>query len=188
MAECGDGDAACLVWLRSPNVDAADSLDWLANAYGSLFARNYGFTASNLDVKETGKDRAIVMEMPGIARIMAVEQGTHEFLDKSRGMILVQAIVMPLERADLAGDVLRSARETEERWRSRLRETSERSESAGDDQPFPLGPVVRMYDASSLTADVRSGLACRGLPAGEELRKFVPSQLPWPGELTEDSE
>ena len=86
IAGSTDEDGAVSVLLRSPNLDAKKAIDQLAGAYRSLFAPALGFAA-------TEKAGGVVLEMPGIARLMAVEQGTHLFTSGGVHLTVVQVIV-----------------------------------------------------------------------------------------------
>ncbi len=107
IAGSSNTDAKCLLWLRSPNIDADWELDALVSVYQSLFSERLGFTAAMVPPKVDRThacERAILVEMPGIARLMSLEQGTHLFAGKDRKMTVVQVvatIVGDREPADL---------------------------------------------------------------------------------------
>ena len=104
--------------------------------------------------------------MPGIARLMVAERGTHLFSGWGRNTVVVQVIVTPTGDRD-AATVLAAQRAAERSWH--------RDPNGVD--PFPLGPVVRVYDGAGLTVDVRSGLAVRGLPSADDVRRFLVAQV-----------
>ena len=164
VAGSADADAACLVWLRSPNPDATAELAALATAYGSLFGQDLGYTAA--EVAADPQQRALRLEMPGIARLMAAEQGTHLFSGWGRNTVVVQVIVTPTGDRD-PGTVLAEQQSAGRAWLG----------DADGVDPFPLGPVVRAYDGAGLTVDVRSGLAVRGLPAADDVRRFLVAEV-----------
>lgn len=183
VAGSTDEHAKCLIWLRSPNADAGTELKSLAEAYGSLFGQSLGFMAGDLTIDANlaaSQERVMLAEMPGAAKLLAAEQGTHLFTRKGRNMIVVQAVVVAVGDRDPIG-ALEELRCTERAWRASLRQGI--GQSAAD--PFPILPVVRVYDESGLTIDVRSGLAVRGVPSSAEVRKFVLSQIPLPAEFTQ---
>ena len=191
IAASGERDAKCLVWLRSPNHDAAAELTALTTAYASMFASNLGLSVSELppinsrpndpslseSSGEPSRQRALLMEMPGIARVMAGEHGTHLFTGWGRGTVVIQAIIVPAGDRN-AAEILHELQSTDRNWRAAVR--------VGDVavDPFELQPVLRIYDGGSMTVDLRSGLAVKGLPLASEMRKFIVSQLPMPVEFS----
>ena len=63
-------------------------------------------------------------------------------------------------------------------------EAVSRGDVSLEDDPCPLGPVVRVYDATGSTLDLRTGIAVRSaLPTPQVHRAFLLSQLPLPPEL-----
>jgi len=125
------------------------------------------------------REHAIVMEMPGIAIVMAIEQGTHLFIGEHRQVIVVQVTVIPLADAD-AHAVLRELRARDLAWRTSIQR------GAGAPNPFPLTAVVRTYDSANVTVDLRTGMSMRGLPSAVELRKLILAQLSSPRDFSRD--
>jgi ATP-dependent Clp protease ATP-binding subunit ClpC len=164
VAASANGDGTCLVWLRSPNPDATAELAAVAKLYGSLFGQDFGYTVSEVAADPT--QRALRLDMPGIARLMVAERGTHLFSGWGRNAVVVQVIVTPTGDRD-AATVLAAQQAAERSWH--------RDPNGVD--PFPLGPVVRVYDGAGLTVDVRSGLAVRGLPSADDVRRFLVAQV-----------
>jgi len=154
-----------------------------ASAYQSLFLPTDGFSASLVDLKPmaaTGPRQGVLMEMPGIARVITVEQGTHLFEASAREMIVVQVSVQPL-RSENGG--MNPAQHDAPRPTGFIPPPISEDRVAPELQP--LRPVIRSYQSNGMTTDLRSGLAVRGFPAADDLRKFIRAQLPWPAELTE---
>jgi ATP-dependent Clp protease ATP-binding subunit ClpA len=181
IAGSADAESRCLLWLRSPHAEADGELDALVSIYQSLFSERLGFIATAVPAKLDPAhpcERALLLEMPGIAPLMSLEQGTHLFTGKDRKMSIVQAIITTIGDRDPA-DLLAEQRCADQSWRAELRGGI--AEPAKE--PFPLLPVLRVYDTTGLTIDARSGLAVRGLPSSAEMRKFVLSQAPWPAEV-----
>ena len=164
VAASADADAACLVWLRSPNPDAMDELAVLSAAYAGLFGADLGYVATHVDGNP--REAAVRLEMPGVAPLLSAEQGTHLFGGWGRAAVVVQVIVTPSGDRDPAA-VLAELRATDHAWRQA---------GTGPD-PFPLEPVVRVYDAAGLTVDVRSGLAVRGLPSSADVRRALVARV-----------
>lgn len=65
--------------------------------------------------------------------------------------------------------------DTRRAWLDRV----DRSEATLDEDPFPWGPVVRIYDERTATVDLRSRVSVAGWPAESDLRKFVAAGLPF---------
>ena len=170
IASSDDADSRCLLWLRSPNQTAEVELTAMIKALGTMFGENLGMTATEISVpaQQSQRERAMLLEMPGIARLLAVEQGTHLFSGWGRGMVVVQAIVRPAGEADAA------------KLLDRMRQEGESADA------FPLLPVLRVYDGNGMTMDLRSGLGVKGLPSAEQTREFLVSQLPTPAEFQGD--
>ena len=51
------------------------------------------------------------------------------------------------------------------------------------DDPLPLGPIVRIYDESGPTLDLRSGLSLPAYPTPADWKRLVLAGLPLPPEL-----
>ncbi len=172
----------CLVWLRSPVEQSADELTVLATLYINLFARAYGFVASHLETSVTLKipEQSLLLEMPGISEVMATEQGTHLFTGRGGKIVPIQVHVTALGPVEPAV-ALAELRRRDRAWRQGLADGT----AAPEDDPFPFGPVARMYDEASLTVDLRSGLALGHLPSFEQFRKFVLCRLATPPEFSE---
>ena len=173
-----DTNDKCLVWIRCINDSTLGSS--LAADYQHLFQPNYGFVASEVACGPHVLDLAILLEMPGICRIMSVEEGTHLSIPPWGNLEPVQVIVRsssgrnPLE-------ILHELRQADGQWRLGLRSSA----GTTPPNPFPLGPVVRIFTDEGMIVDLRSGLAHRGKAASRsgELRKFILSQLEPPEEL-----
>jgi ATP-dependent Clp protease ATP-binding subunit ClpA len=172
-----DKYARCLIWLRSV-VSAVSQLQLLASLYTSLFPSSYGFAARAVPTQRAGFEEALLLEMPGIYPVMATEQGTHLFSQARGNVIPVQVIVAPLGTLD-AGAALERQRAIDHQWRADLAA----GRVAPESDPFPLGPVLRLYDPLNVTVDLRSGLVATRMLDSAELRKFILAQLQPPREL-----
>ena len=56
-----------------------------------------------------------------------------------------------------------------------------------DEDPFPLGPVVRVYEEPGLVRDLRTGRAIPSPLRADALRALILETLPLPEELTPGS-
>ncbi len=86
IAGSTDRDSSVQLLLRSPNLDAAKQIEQLTAVYRELFPQALGFTT---EIRPGG----LLLEMPGIARLMAIEHGTHLFTNNSGGLVIVQVII-----------------------------------------------------------------------------------------------
>src|SRR5262249_52743982 len=149
--------------------------------YGTLFHEAKGFPAAHwkiVPVEPKSLDRIIVIEMPGAAKLLASEQGTHLLNAPREGLTVVQVNVFAMDQ-DNAVERVEGFREKRRKWRTNIQQGL----ATLDDDAFPLLPVIRLYDPAHLTLDIRTGLAVRGLATPEEMRKFLLAQMPWHEEL-----
>ena len=93
-----DGDR-CLLWLRSPAAGAGSATQRLCSMYRHLFPAKHGFVSSDVEqTPQTDADgqRSLLLEMPGIANVLAAERGTHFFTPRREIIVPVQVIVTPI--------------------------------------------------------------------------------------------
>ena len=64
--------------------------------------------------------------------------------------------------------------DTRRAWLDRV----DRGEATLDEDPFPWGPVVRIYDERTATVDLRTRMSVAGWPAKSDLTTFVAAGLP----------
>jgi hypothetical protein len=108
---------------------------------------------------------------------MEGERGTHLSYPASHveNLVVVQVNLIPLaegEDAAAPGGAARSHLAKRAAWR----EAVARGEAGVEQDPTPIGPVVRVYEPASagVTLDLRTGLMCEGgMPGAEEVRRFV---------------
>ena len=144
-------------------------------AYAHLFSRQYGFAATRLDAMSDGW-RWLVLEMPGIGSVLRSEAGTHLIYPAHENVVPVQLIVLELQGGEDASAVAARCATEIKTW---LAEVADGRASPESD-PIPLGPVVRIYDPSLATLDLRSGRLCPGMPRGDDLRRMILAGLPLP--------
>ena len=122
----------------------------------------------------------LVLEMPGALRIARVEAGTHLFFSSSGQIAPLQVRVIALAAGREPLQAAEADRVEHQVWRENL----DAGRATLDEDPWRLGPVLRIYDASGGTLDLRSGMMVpTGTPTADELRAFILSQLPVPAEV-----
>lgn len=176
MVHSDDNQSVCdrvVVLLRPLTSHSHQQLDQLRDLYLRLMGRQYGFVTSTLPSPEPSC-RLLVMELPGISRLMDNESGTHLLCPGDKGVLPVQVIVHGLSNDDDAMTIARQIIDARTQWRKDL--------AAGvvspNADPQPLGPIVRIYDSTIATLDLRSGLVCPHWPTADELRRMVLEMLP----------
>jgi hypothetical protein len=172
-----DGDRA-LISLRPLGGRQHDTLRQLTDAYLHLFSRQQGFLATLLETGDS-TTASVLIEMPGVAAVVAGEQGTHLFYPPHENVLPVQVIAVPLAPHDDPQSAAQYIARTRETWRSNVAA----GRASADSDPYPLGPVVRVYDPVVGTLDLRSLLLCTNLPTANELRRFVLAGLSLPEPL-----
>ena len=123
----------------------------------------------------------LVVEGLSAAPMVSHEIGTHLVVDGRGGLVPVQVARLPAGRPDDAGGTaaLRARFDDARRaWRERV----DRGEAAPDDDPFPWGPVVRIYDERAATVDLRTRTSVAGWPGEGDLLTFIAAGLPVGGE------
>jgi len=156
-AMAGEGADRVSIEIRCIAGERHAMVGWLKDQYLHLMARQHGFTA--VEVKGDGVVERLVLEMPGIGRMLAGESGTHVFYPAGENFVPVEVRVVP------DGEEARAV---------------EKGQNAG--------AVVRLYDAAVATVDLRGGMICEGLPSAEELRRMVLAGVELPGEVMEKAE
>jgi hypothetical protein len=153
----------------------------LREAYLHLFGKRYGFSSTWLEELWSEESDFVVLEMPGIVGVMEGERGTHLMYPPHENLVLVQVNLIGLAEGEDAGKAARAHVARRAAWREGIG----RGERSVDDDPTPILPVVRIYEPQSVTLDLRTGLLCEGMPAGEDVRRFVVAALPVPPRLSE---
>ena len=158
----------------------------LQSSYENMFRARYGVSATWLHRQHLGDDLVapgvawMLLEMPAAERVLAGEVGTHLFVPAHENVMPAQVSVVPLSEGQDPPSAVREFLGRRERFRAEM--VAGRASPADD--PWRLGPVVRVYDPAA-TVDLRTGLASKGWPEAHEFRRFVLAQLPLPAELTE---
>jgi hypothetical protein len=164
----GDSSDRVLIALRPLGGRQHDMLRQLTDAYLHLFSRQHGFLATLLDAPDAGAAWVLV-EMPGAAAVMTGEQGTHLFYPPHENVLPVQVTATALSPHDDPRSAMQTITRMREIWRANVAA----GRASPDSDPYPLGPIVRVYDHRAGTLDLRSLLLCANLPTAAELRRFL---------------
>jgi ATP-dependent Clp protease ATP-binding subunit ClpA len=178
MAAAGPDDRVLLHLRPIGGVDAAILAEF-GEAYLHLFPKSFGFSASRVDCDET-VGAVVLLEMPAIGRLVDGEIGTHLFYASGQHVFPIQVRRVPLGAADSASDAVAIDQQARRDWCARVAAGT----VAPDSDPHRLGEVIRVYDSSRATLDLRTGLMCDGLPRGEDLRRVILAARPLPAALT----
>jgi hypothetical protein len=147
-----------------------------------LFMHQPSATVTWLKLEEHPSDAYFLLfEVPAAAAILAGEAGTHLIIPNHGNIVPVQVRLRLLETNDDPATVAACFHAAQQSWESALAAGS----ATPEDDPFPVGPVVRIYEEKGPTIDLRSGLICQRWPNNDEFRAFVLAQLPLPREMIE---
>lgn len=183
----GDEDRA-LILLRShvAHHGAAIYRKWLKKSYEELFSVQFG-----LETKSLTNDHRLFLRLDDwllargacASRLAVAEQGTHLYFDENEAPTPVQVIVFQLRPDARPREAMREEIRERKRWIEKLAV----NEASVNDDPHPLGPIIRIYDQSAgqarTTIDLRSGITIPRFPAMDDLRAFLASSLELPEEL-----
>lgn len=148
--------------------------------YRALFAKFASASCVGTDEPLEGGPMRLVLEMPGALTIACIEAGTHLFFSSSGQIAPVQVRLIPLAVGQDPLEASEADRAGHQLWRDNL----DAGRTTLDEDPWRLGPVLRIYDAHGGTLDLRSGMIVpSGTPTADELRAFILSQLPVPSEV-----
>jgi ATP-dependent Clp protease ATP-binding subunit ClpA len=183
MSAESEGNDRCLLLVRPLTSGSSGEWEMLAAAYASAFdPKFHHFTAEHIDAGGIGEPVALVrVEMPGCRRIFAGEEGTHLFLPAAGGTLPVQVFVFPLGADDAGTMIARKIYARRAAWRTGLNTGS--GEMRED--PFRLAPVVRVYDATRGTVDLRTGAVAPAEASALDVRRLMLASLPVPIEMLE---
>lgn len=168
------------VLLHLRPLGSADPLlvSQIRDAYASLFFQSLGFAATLMKGSDN-LSHALLMEMPGIARILEAEEGTHLLYPPNENVLPLQISLIPLPEGQDAASVLQSHIAARQHWRTQVAAGIALPQS----DPHPLGPVIRIYDPRIATLDLRTALLCPNLATADDLRRFILAALPLPSQL-----
>ena len=173
------GDRA-LIEIRA--VSDVSRLFAIAHAvrYRALFEKFAGASCLGTDEPLEGGPMRLVLEMPGALNIARIEAGTHLHFSSSGQIAPLQVRVIALAAGQDPLQAAEADRAQHQSWRENL----DAGRTTLDEDPWRLGPVLRIYDEHGGTLDLRSGMIVpTGTPTADELRAFILSQLPVPAEV-----
>ena len=173
FAGAEDDEAVLIISAQGQQQPLADKM---LQRYRELFGEGLSLDCKPLEVE--GPIRAIVVSGPHALAVSALEQGTHLFCPRHAGLAPVAVWTLPAASNDAAATVAEFSRRRRQ-WLRAVADGSGRVE----DNPYPLPPVVRIYNAEGPTFDLRSGLSAPGEATPDELRTFLLAALPSPPEL-----
>lgn len=122
--------------------------------------------------------QAMRLAGPGVWSLVGLEAGVHVFCQRHENLLPVQVSVIPGDGRSAD----EQAREFHERRRQWLAGVAAGTASLTSD-PSPLGPIVRFYDESGPTLDVRTGISLTNIPSPLEWKRLLLAGLPLPMEL-----
>lgn len=176
MTPAPDDPSVCdrvLVLLRPLTSRTHPLLDQLRDLYLKLMGMQYGFVTAALPSPDPCC-QVLLMELPGISRIMRHEAGTHLLYPGDQNVLPVQVVVRGLSTEEDATTVAARLIEQRNQWRAAVAA----GQAPTDADPAPLAPILRIYDPASSTLDVRTGLVCPHFPSPDELRRMILELLP----------
>jgi ATP-dependent Clp protease ATP-binding subunit ClpA len=176
MAQFDGATASDAVVIISAQGQRQPFADEMFRCYRALFGEGLSLDCQPLEVEEAMK--VLVISGPHALALSALEQGTHLFCPRHANLVPVPVWTL----AVASNDPVATVGEFSHRRREWLRALADGSGRVEDD-PCPLPPVVRIYNADGPTFDLRSGLSAPGNPTPDDLRTFLLATLPPPAEL-----
>lgn len=174
------GHDRCLLEIHPLGHEIKSDGSELLEAFEHLFAHHPSATVTRVTIGQDDlKSTFILFEMPAVAVILAGEAGTHLIIPSHGNIGPVQVRLRPLEIGDDPAAVAESFKAAQESWESALAAGS----ASPEDDPFPIGPVVRIYEENGPTVDLRNGLISQRWPNADGFRAFVLAQVPLPPEM-----
>ena len=154
-ARAGTFDRA-LLYIRPLNpTQAPRAVDHAVLASGA-FGSGMEVEVTPLQEADGGvRDVGLVLEGPHAATLARVEMGTHLVRPSHEPAVVLQVVAIPLPDGDDARATLAALVESRRNWQDRL----EAGRAGWDEDPFSLGPVVRVYEEPGLVRDLRTGRA-----------------------------
>jgi len=175
-----------LILLRSHVAHYATYRNWLKKSYMELFSAQFGLETRSLTADHKlflRLDDWLLARGKGAARLAEAEQGTHLYFDENEVIAPVQVVVFQLRPDARPREAIAEVILERQRWIERLA----MNEASVNDDPYPLGRVIRIYDQcdgqTKTTVDLRSGLTAPRFPTMDDLRAFLSASLELPMEL-----
>ena len=160
--------------------------DWkgrLANLYRQWAVGDQGLTVSTVTLPPTLGFSAVCLELSGALayQLLQNEVGTHLVYATASLFIPIQLRVLPVGPHQSGLSVLL---EFARQWNEALGHlASHQSDALPDSSPLRLLPIVRVYEHTGRTLDLRSELLSVEFPSSADLNTFVLSSLPLPAEV-----
>jgi ATP-dependent Clp protease ATP-binding subunit ClpC len=120
----------------------------------------------------------LLVSGPGIWPLAAADAGVHIYCRRHENLVPVQVSVVAGD-ARSAADQIRAMHSRRHAW---LAEVATGHASVQDD-PWPLGSIVRFYDEGGATVDLRSGRSIPRWPTLDDWKTLLLDGLPLPPEL-----
>jgi hypothetical protein len=169
----------CVLWLRALNPEPNESLERLCLLYKAHLP------ALRLEVRagpalEAASDAGcfLVVDGPHAQAVLRLEVGTHLFCPLHGAVEPISVDVLPLPADVNPVEAVRERLEERRTWLRAVAAGSDTPRALAND-PFRLGPVVRIYEERSGVIDLRTGL--HGAPAS--MASFLFAALPLPPEM-----
>jgi hypothetical protein len=118
----------------------------LADGYDCLTLTNYGCRSiemKRLALRDAPLEAAFVIQGLSAERLLRGEEGTHLIVPPNDALFPIAVNVWRLNHEDEAKDVLQQKRAERTAWLTRL----QRGEATPEQDPQPLGPIVRTSTA-----------------------------------------
>ena len=115
---------------------------------------------------------------PGIWPLATAEAGVHIFCRRHENLLPVQVAIWAECETAIAGE-LESLQERRRVWLAQLAA----GKAEADEDPWPLGSILRFYDEGGATLDLRTGQSIPRFPSRLEWKMLLLAGLPLPSEL-----
>jgi len=178
QAMLADGFARVLLLVRANDASAATECAALLDRYEAAFTALPGVEVSGKALTPAGMG-SLVLHGPHALAVSQAEVGTHLFVSREQSFKPVQVAALSLDSGVEAAGVLAGCAERREQWLADVA----LGKASVDDDPFPLAPVVRVYQDQGSIVDVRSGQVVPGPLTVAQLYDLILDRLPPVDEL-----
>ncbi len=169
---------AVLLLIRPLGLPARESVPGLTEVLCRLFHEELSFDVRRLERDDPLALSALEITGPGIWPLAAVETGVHVWCRFHENLLPVSVwIVQRDERS--AEEQLAAIESERQHWLNELAQ----GRAACDQDPWPLGKIVRFHDESGPTLDLRTGATFSKPPSIEERKALLLAGLPLPPEM-----
>jgi hypothetical protein len=176
-------DRAVMV-IRPLAGESEVGLDWLVHhyRYRQLWEDGFSLQCSRLpSAVRLADSNAAVLSIAGphVWPLVSREAGTYLLCRPHETLVPIQIVALPVAAGSDDESVAQDLFDAERAWIEDLA----RGEATVADDPFPIGPVLRVTDEQGGTIDIRTGLTIPHTPTADELRTLILAALPLPQEL-----